>query len=417
MKKANQFFYGWRIVIAVAIMIFTLSVGWTLFGIVLKQLMEQFDTGRGTVSLAQSINTIAGGVAGIFAGRLLSHYRPRMFMLWGSVACAVTALLISLSPGLWYFYVFSCIAGIATGFNGVITYFTLLSRWFTRKWGAAVGFAQAGGFIGAMAIAPVLGLIAENLGWRATYLFSGLLFVVVNLPLILFVTKDRAQSVGLLPDGDNDSTTAEQTPVVKNTGLLTFLKSPALWLLCICFAFQGIGYGVIINHEVSFLTDMKVSATVAASAVGFTIGLTAIASLASGWLADRFSSRYVAILFILLAIIGLLVLLRADTMPQIWLFVVLFGLGIGASGTLLAIVTREIFGAANFSALFGFTNVIFMAGCAIGAPLAGFIFDATGSYKMVFVIVAAFFAGAMLTIYFAFGAAPKPLVRLPAGKS
>jgi MFS family permease len=99
-----------------------------------------------------------------------------------------------------------------------------------------------------------------------------------------------------------------------------------------------------------------------------------------------------------------------------WLFVVLFGLGIGASGTLLPIVTRDIFGTANFSALFGFTNVLFVAGFAIGAPLAGFVFDATGSYHIVFVIVTAIYIGAILAIYFAFGAKPKPLVRLSVSK-
>jgi cyanate permease len=235
--------------------------------------------------------------------------------------------------------------------------------------------------------------------------------------------------MGLLPDGDKPANTAsplngqfpdqintEPTGAANNTGLLIFLKSPALWLICICFATMGIGYSVVVNHEVAFLTDMQVSATLAASALGFTVGLTAIASLASGWLADKVSSRYVAILFIMIAIVGMLILLRADTMPKIWLFVVLFGLGIGASGTLLPIITRDVFGVANFSALFGITNIFFVIGCGIGAPLAGFIFDATGSYHVIFIIVTALFVGAILAIYLAFGAKPKPLLRLSISK-
>ena len=112
----------------------------------------------------------------------------------------------------------------------------------------------------------------------------------------------------------------------------------------------------------------------------------------------------------------MLILIRADTMSKIWLFVVVYGLGIGASGTLLPIVTRDIFGTANFSALFGFTNVLYVTGYAIGVPLAGFMFDATRSYHSVFAIVTAIYAAAILAIYFAFGAKPKPLVRLSVSK-
>jgi MFS family permease len=178
------------------------------------------------------------------------------------------------------------------------------------------------------------------------------------------------------------------------------------------FASIAVAYNAITTQEVSFITDMKVSATVAASALGITLGVGAISSLASGWLADKVMSRYVAILFFLLAIVGMLILIQAGTMSQIWLFVVMFGVGIGALGTIMPIVTRDIFGVANFSTFFGFIAVLFTIGNAIGPPLAGFMFDATGSYHSVFVIITAIIVAAILLIYLAFGANPKPLVRL-----
>jgi predicted MFS family arabinose efflux permease len=60
--------------------------------------------------------------------------------------------------------------------------------------------------------------------------------------------------------------------------------------------------------------------------------------------------------------------------------------------------------------------VLFAVGNAIGAPLAGFMFDSTGSYHSVFIIIIALFAAAILGIYSAFGANPKPLVRLSTSK-
>ena len=176
-------------------------------------------------------------------------------------------------------------------------------------------------------------------------------------------------------------------------------------------AFVSIGYSAVTGHEVSFITDMRISEPLAASARGITLGIGAISALASGWLADRLASRYVTILFFLLATVGMLILIQATNMSSIWLFVAVFGLGTGAFGTLLPMVTRDIFGSTNFGTVFGLAVVFLFAGNAIGVPLAGFMFDASGSYHGVFIIITMIYAAAILGIYFAFGASPKPLVR------
>ena len=409
---------------AIVIAILFFNGGAAPFAIVLKQLIEQFHTGRGEVSLSQSITMLAAGITGIFVGRILHRNSPKKFLLWGSVVNGVILLLLSLANNLWFLYVFSAIAGLAGGFGTAISMFTLLSRWFTRKWGTALGIAMAGVGIGNIVFQPLVGIIAQNFGWRATYLFAGSLVLAINVPLILFVLKDNPESMGLLPDGDksieitsppNDKPLiqpiTEPTTSVENTGLFAYLKRPPLWLMGISFALISIGYSAVTAHEVSFITDMRISATIAASALGITIGIGAISALASGWLSDRLMSRYVTILFLFLAIAGMLILIQADTMPQIWIFVVLYGIGSGANLTLLPIATRDIFGAANFSAIFGFAVVLLFAGNAIGAPLAGFMFDATKSYHIVFIIVTVLYAAAILGIYFAFGGKPKTLVR------
>jgi len=415
MKKSSKFFYGWWMVFVITIVIFVGNAA--PFAIVLKQLMEQFHTGRGEVSLSQSITMLATGITIIFVGRMLHRYSPKKLILWGSVVGGVSSLLLSLTNSLWFLYVFSLIAGLASGFSSAIAMFTLLSKWFIRKWGTALGITMAGASIGGIVIQPLVGIIAQNFGWRATYLFAGLLVLVLAVPLILFVLRDSPESMGLLPDGDkfeeiaNPQTGIEPTPAVRNTKLISLLKKPSLWLMGISFAIVYIGTSAVTTNEVSFITDMKVSETTAALARGITLGIGAISALASGWLADKLISRYVTILFLFLTISGMLILIQADTMSKIWLFVAIYGLGNGVFGTLLPIVTRDIFGPADFSAIFGFAVVFLLAGGAIGVPLAGFMFDATGSYHSVFVITTAIYAAAILGIYFAFGVNPKPLMR------
>ena len=422
MRKSNKVFYGWWIVLVITILFFI--GGAAPFAVVLKQLMAQFHTGRGEVSLSQSITSIAGGITGIFVGRILHRHSPRRFMLWGTIISGFCTLLLSLAHSLLFLYVFFLIGGVAGAFSNAIAVFTVLSRWFTRKWGTAIGIAMAGGGIGSIIIQPLVGIIAQNYGWQATYLFAGSLVLAVNVPLILFVLKDRPESMGLLPDGDKPGETAgllngkivvqpsaKLTNTDRNNPLFIYLKNPSLWLMGISFAFVAIGSSAITTQEVSFLTDMHVSDPVAATARGITLGIGAISALASGWLADRLISRYVTILFFFLSMLGMLILIPAVSMSQIWPFVIIYGLGIGAGGTLLPIVTRDIFGAGDFSAMFGFVIVLLAVGNSVGAPLAGFMYDATGSYHRVFVIITAIYIIAMIGIYFSFGANPKPLVR------
>ena len=422
MKKNNKIFYGWWIVLVITILFFI--GGAAPFAVVLKQLMAQFHTGRGEVSLSQSITSIAGGITGIFVGRILHRHSPKKFMLWGTIISGLCTLLLSLAHSLLFLYLFFLIGGVAGAFSNAIAMFTILSRWFTRKWGTAIGIAMTGGGIGSIIIQPLVGIIAQNYGWQATYLFAGSLVLAVNVPLILFVLKDRPESMGLLPDGDKPGETAgllngkivvqpsaKLTNTDRNNPLFIYLKNPSLWLMGISFAFVAIGSSAVTTQEVSFLTDMHVSDTVAATARGITLGIGAISALASGWLADRLISRYVTILFFFLSMLGMLILIPAVSMSQIWPFVIIYGLGIGAGGTLLPIVTRDIFGAGDFSAMFGFVIVLLAVGNSVGAPLAGFMYDATGSYHRVFVIITAIYIVAMIGIYFSFGANPKPLVR------
>ena len=422
MRKSNKVFYGWWIVLVITILFFI--GGAAPFAVVLKQLMAQFHTGRGEVSLSQSITSIAGGITGIFVGRILHRHSPKKFMLWGTIISGLCTLLLSLAHSLLFLYLFFLIGGVAGAFSNAIAMFTILSRWFTRKWGTAIGIAMTGGGIGSIIIQPLVGIIAQNYGWQATYLFAGSLVLAVNVPLILFVLKDRPESMGLLPDGDKPGETAgllngkivvqpsaKLTNTDRNNPLFIYLKNPSLWLMGISFAFVAIGSSAVTTQEVSFLTDMHVSDPVAATARGITLGIGAISALASGWLADRLISRYVTILFFFLSMLGMLILIPAVSMSQIWPFVIIYGLGIGAGGTLLPIVTRDIFGAGDFSAMFGFVIVLLAVGNSVGAPLAGFMYDATGSYHRVFVIITAIYIVAMIGIYFSFGANPKPLVR------
>jgi len=387
----------------------------------LKHLMIEFNSGRGPVSLSPSIGVISGGIIGLYIGKLLINHSPKKFMLWGNVISGVCLLLIGLTHELWQVYVLYFFNGVTMAGAGALTMFTLLSKWFSKKFGTATGIVMAGGAIGSLIMTPIVGIIVENVGWRATYFFAGGAIFAISIPLILFIVKDSPDRIGLNIDGDRDDANSNEINKNKTSDdfslkenkpdLSVYLKRPALWAIGLGFAFIAIGDAAVTAHQVSFITDMKIRETVAASALGFTLGISAISRLGSGWLADWISSRYIMIIFLAIEITGMFLLMHADTIADIWLFVVVYGLGVGASTTLLPLVLRDIFGSTAFSVLFAVLDVFYKAGFTLGVPFAGFVFDATGSYRLVFTIVIVLYILAAVITYFTFGINPRPFIK------
>lgn len=407
----RRVFYGWWIVAACFCLQFTFVSN--PLSIILKTLMYDFDTGRGMVSLVQTVFFISGGISSVFVGKYIQRWGPKKFLLYGSLVGVVSIFLSSMADSVWFLYVTYLFYGAGMfGMAGPVTLVNLTSRWFVKKRGLALGLVFAGMALGQLVIIPVIGWIAENLGWQATYITSGLLVLCINLPIILLVVKDSPEKMGLLPDGVEGTGVAAVTEkisagttratAVPARGLSQFFHCLPFWLISFGFPLIAIAESGIGAHEVAFITDMGISTTLAASAFGFTGAISGIGRIASGWLVDRISPRNVIFMLLGLGMVGVLILTQAESMGLVWLFVVIYGIGHGTVGVMLALVVADVFGNENMSVVFGFANMIYMLGMACGSPLAGFIYDFTGSYMTEFVIVVVFYAVTILAVYLAY---------------
>ena len=422
--KNKGIFYGWWILVARLL----LSFGWAAspFAIILKPLIDEFHTGRGEISILASVSSVSGAISAYLVARIIENHSARKFMLWGSIVGGISFLFCAAANSLWQLYVLFFISGIGfSGFAGSVPIVALISKWFNRKRGLALGIAWSGFPLGAMIITPVVGIIASNFGWRATFLFAGILTLIVSIPILLFVVKDTPEEMGLLADGDTsrraNNTPAPQAaatktaPALKKPGLITYFKSWPIWLVGIGFTLMPMAEMAVVQHEVSFLTDMGISAVLAASALGFTSGISGIARWGTGWLADKLSPRYVLMLLLGLEIIGILILLQTNAMSLVWVFAAIWGAASGSFFNILPLVIRDVFPPSSFNTVYGFANSLTIAAMALGVPLAGFIFDATGSYHWLFILVIIFYVIAMAAIYFTYGIKPRPWKNLPKG--
>jgi MFS family permease len=407
-SKNNRIFYGWWIVAAGFGLWFAVAAN--PFSIILKQLMAEFNCGRGAVSILPALFAISGGLGALIVSRLIRRYPPQRFMLWGSATGVVLFLLCAAVNSLWQLYILYFLLGfLFNGACGAIPLLAILSNWFNKKMGLAVGIAFGGMAFGILVLSPIIGIITTNFGWRFTYVFWSGMTLLLNIPLIGLVFKKSPKDMGLLPDGDTPETVNRtlpepkpEIPIKPSATLSSYLKRPSAWLIIISFPLIILGISGMTQHLVSFVTDMGISATIAATALGITGGFSGISGLVAGWLCDKMPRKHVMTIFGTLVIISIIILINTHSLSMLWLFVIIFGLGSGATTIVFPLIVGDIFGAEGYLTVFGFANLIFCSGFALGPPMAGFIFDASGSYFFVFIIAAALYILAVAAIYIAY---------------
>ncbi|MEE8174555.1 MAG: MFS transporter, partial [Dehalococcoidia bacterium] len=268
---------------------------------------------------------------------------------------------------------------------------TAVSNWFVERRGLAMGITLTGFGLGGLTMIPLASYLIATLGWRMAYHLLGLLICIVLIPLSILVIRHRPEDKGLLPDGktppeSKPSPSAVEDEHDRGLTLKGALRTKAFWLIVGALSLAFIGAGSVIAHVIPFFQDMGIPPQTAATILGLTIGVSILGRVAAGYIADRMSVKYVALFFLLLQIAGLLLLLGTSSMAMVWFFVVVFGLAIGGMFALEPLLISEYFGLTSFGAIYGGLWVFVSIGFAAGPPLAGYIFDVTGSYDLAFIL-------------------------------
>ena len=383
-------FYGWWIVAAGMIcLLLAGGIGFYTFGAFFIPLIEEFGWSRAQLSLGMTIASVMA-VAAPLIGSWVDKYGARIVMAVGAVVTGAAFALLGLTHSLWYFYLMCLI--LASGHFGIlnIPVTKVVSNWFVKRRGLALGITLTGFGLGGLFMLPLASQLISTLDWQWAFHILGLIIVVVLVPLSIFVIRERPEGKGLLPDGKREKQVKRISTAEAQAGTSwTFssaIKAKNFWLIVGAFTLAYFGTAAIITHAIPFFQDMGVSPQLAAMMLATATGVSIPSRVAAGYIADRVSVRYVTIFAFLLQLLGLVILLQAGSPAILWVFVVVFGLAMGAMFALEPLVVSEYFGLASFGAIYGGLWALEAAGWAGGAPLAGHIFDTTGSYNLALII-------------------------------
>lgn len=339
-------FYGWWIT-AAAFVTFGLAVGIPYYNISFfyDYFQREFGWSRADITLGFPL----AAALTIWVGPLVIHrFSPRKLMLVGTALTAVALTGFGRMGGvLWIYYTFWVVYTIGYIFSGPIPHQLMVSHWFRRNRGKAMGIVYVGvglmGSLGSFIVKP----LTESYGYHtALFVLAGLLFVA--WPIILFVLKDRPSDIGQYPDGD--STPPAEAAIVSRT-FPELLRSYPFWLLLIG-SFCSIGSIGAINFHMKFVfldegfqKGPQVDGAWRNASV-LILWSSIAGRLLIGGLADRFSKKTVmtATYFLVAATIPLLLLVRPENDFYLYAFAILFGFGMGADYMLIPLMAADQFG-------------------------------------------------------------------------
>src|SRR5271156_2364868 len=380
----TAFFYGWWVVAAAAVGLFW-GVPITVFSFsaFLKPLMQTFHAGRAAVSLAFTLQLVVGALSSPLAGWLIGPYGSREVILCGTAMFGAMLLFNRvLSTTLLHLYFFYAVLGFTVHGMGPIPYGHVVSHWFDRRRGLALGLMMIGIGSGAM-IMPAFahGLIARY-GWHAAYTILGCLVLLISIPVVAVVLREKPQDLGLLPDGAKAQLGAVLRPA-NLTGLRRSeaWRSQTFWILVCAFSLVSVSVQGCLVHIAAMLTDRGMTAQTAAFGASVMGAAVLIGRIGTGYLLDHFfASRLAALLFGGAAVgIGLLLISAAPAGAFVAAFLV--GLGLGAEVDMIAYMVSRYFGLRSFPEIYSLVFGAFALAGAFGPLIMGAGFDRTGSYS------------------------------------
>ncbi|HZU07520.1 MAG TPA: MFS transporter [Chloroflexota bacterium] len=431
-RPAPRLFYGWIIVGAVVCLLAVAYVVWYTFTLFLVALVREFGWTRAEVAGAFSLYVLVHAGCSPITGRLVDRFGPRPLVHLGALLVGLALVGCSQLTARWQLYLFfGVLAAIGVTMMGWVPCITLVGRWFSRRLGLAVGLAGAGIGVGTFIGAPVVQFLIETHGWRTAYLALAGALALLPQPLALLLCP-RPEARGLARDGaplpvpEGPAGAAPAAParpdprvvdpawVQQEWTVSRAVRTRRFQLLFTTFALISFGVQQTHAHQAAYLIGSGYDPLLAATVVG-AVGLASIAGkILVGTTSDWLGREPVLTLSVGAGVGAMLLLLAAagGTLPAplLFLYAGLFALSYSVNASLAPSIASDLFYGRHYGAIFGVLNVSAGLGGATGAWLGGFLFDRTGSYQGVWLVIIVAFALAMTLIWIA---APRHVVRTP----
>ena len=382
MNAQGKFFYGWAVALASG---FGIACGIAVFipstlGLLVGPLTSELGWAQPQVFQAPLWATTTTILIAPLLGRIVDRLGARRIIV---VSVLIEAVIVASfyyingNPLLFYLR-YAALAAFATGTTAV-AFAKIISNWFDRRRGTALGLALAGTGIGGVLWTLATQHLFDLVGWRLAFPLLAAFLVVVVAPLMVWVIRDRPSDCGLEVDGG--ATGAERPRAIELAGLSMGQACRTLqyWLLAGVAFLVGFGVQALMLHLVPILKEAGYSSQVAADAQASLWMALVVGRLSTGWLMDRFFAPRIAALFLLFPMLAIALLVSGGGAGG-FAAAMLVGLAAGAEVDVIAFLVARYFGLRHYGTIYATFFSAFAFGSGIGPLLVSQLHERSGHY-------------------------------------
>jgi MFS family permease len=331
-------------------------------------MVQEFGWSRATVTSGNAFGKlVVGPLFGFIAGWIIDRFGPRRLMLAGIVMGGGALIGLSATSALWMFYFFYLFNALGYVCGGPLPNQVLLSRWFDRARGRAMGIAYIGIGVGGMVVPQLARLLEARFGWHQALMMLGALMILIAFPVTWFVKEAP----------ENFQTAKAEPPLP----LGDILRSPAFYLLAVGSLCSIGAVGGTNQHLKLFMTlDLKYSQASAANIISLVLASSIAGRLLMGALADRFPRKHVMLLIYVLVSAAIPLLYFVSEPGVIYVFAIVFGIAFGGDYMIIPLMAAELFGVRVMGRVMGIILTADGLAEALSPMLVGYLRDHSGNY-------------------------------------
>ena len=376
-------------IVATAFLSLMAIVGFALYGLPFFYdfWREDFGWSRTVVTSGNAMSKlIVAPLFGFIAGWIIDKYGPRRMMLAGVLMAGGALIGLGFMSSLWMFYFFYFFNALGYVFGGPLPCQVLISRWFDKNRGKAMGIAYLGIGTGGVIVPFISVFLVQKLGWQTALSGLGLLMILIAFPLAYFIKEPQAAL-----------SSEKKEPMIPTRAIL---KNPDFYLLALGSMCSIAAVGGTNQHLKLYLRELSFSQEQARNVVSLVLFSSLAGRLLIGWLADILSRKYVMILTYLIVATAIPFLLMPEFTGRIYIFAVIFGIGLGGDYMIIPLLAGDLFGVKALGRVMGIVLVADGMAEASSPMMVGAMTDSSGNYVLGFsVLIGVALAGAIIVSF------------------
>ena len=390
--NSTKSFLGWRMV-AIALTVDFFAVGFSFQSYPVIQLVVEKELGLTRLMTTSIIPAflLFSSLLFPFVGRLLDAYSIKLVLIIGALVYGLSLIALYFTTTyVALILIFTIPVAVGMTLMGNLTVSKLITYWFNKKTGRALGIASVGVSFAGFILPNLTEYLLFSIGltWREIYFLFGCFILTFIIPLVWFYVIDKPQLIDQIPDGPSDLVKDNNDNQGVDWRILNLLKDKNFWLLSLIFSLWFSSLMAVLAHIPFYAKGQGWESDAA-----FIYSMYAIPAIMSklifGWLVEKkLDPRAAVSISLSIQTLAILLILTTDTSNQLAWVIAIFGFGLGSALPLSNILFSRVYSQKSFGRSRGLAQPIIVPFQISGTPLAAYLFSVYGNYDLAFTVLA-----------------------------